>query len=303
MGENLKVRAKALLVPFFKYSIFFWIVGSAYLLITKSETLMEALYCLRNFYAGCIWNRVIQNWFGWEYYSLGKRYFFLADFWFLIALFFSSVLFFLIVDRTASKVKTAVTVVILFVITGICKTAAIDLPYNIQLVPFWTALMLLGAASGREKLFEKPLFSGTSGWFVSLALLAAGVAVSMWKEPATNLFRGTFGSSEIAGMLLCILAAILIIPGLSGLCMLVEKTEKIRVKELSWLGSHSLLVYLYHMFFAWALCIITGFSMNYQEPASGEVMAGSILLILGSLGLVILRYAIIDRIAAIRKKE
>ena len=34
----------------------------------------------------------------WDYYSLGKRYLFLADFWFLIALFLSSVLFFPIAD-------------------------------------------------------------------------------------------------------------------------------------------------------------------------------------------------------------
>ena len=58
-GENVKSRARALLVPFFKYSLFFWAVGSIQLVISGSETIPEALFCLRNFYVGCIWNRVI----------------------------------------------------------------------------------------------------------------------------------------------------------------------------------------------------------------------------------------------------
>ena len=35
--ENLKSRAKALLIPFFKYSLFFWLVGSIVLVIQKVE--------------------------------------------------------------------------------------------------------------------------------------------------------------------------------------------------------------------------------------------------------------------------
>ena len=61
IGENIRIRAKATLIPFFKYSVFFWVIGSAWLLYTKNETVTEALCCLRNFFAGCIWNRVIQG--------------------------------------------------------------------------------------------------------------------------------------------------------------------------------------------------------------------------------------------------
>ena len=85
--KSIANRSKALAVPFFKYSLVFWGIGSIYLVLTKNETVKEAFACLCNFYIGCIWNRVIQDWFHLEYYSLEKRYFYLADFWFLIALF------------------------------------------------------------------------------------------------------------------------------------------------------------------------------------------------------------------------
>ena len=54
-GERLKARAKALLVPFFKFSLIFWLIGSFVLVIKKEETIQEALYyyccfafCCRN---------------------------------------------------------------------------------------------------------------------------------------------------------------------------------------------------------------------------------------------------------------
>ena len=97
--KSIADRSKALAVPFFKYSLVFWGIGSIYLVLTKNETVKEAFACLRNFYIGCIWNRVIQDWFHLEYYSLEKRYFYLADFWFLIALFLSSLFFFWFIDR------------------------------------------------------------------------------------------------------------------------------------------------------------------------------------------------------------
>ena len=120
-GERLKARAKALLVPFFKFSLIFWLIGSFVLVIKKEETIQEALYCLRNFFIGSIWNRSIQDFFGWEYYSMGKRYFFLADFWFLLALMLASILFFIIADYVLkSKAKTIITAVLLFAVKYTC---------------------------------------------------------------------------------------------------------------------------------------------------------------------------------------
>ncbi|MBQ3425431.1 MAG: acyltransferase family protein [Clostridia bacterium] len=302
-GENVKSRARALLVPFFKYSLFFWAVGSIQLVISGSETIPEALFCLRNFYVGCIWNRVIQGWFNLQYYKLGSRYFYLADFWFLLALFFASIPFFLIADRVlSSRKKTIGTALALLAVTGAFRHFVVSLPYNLQLIPFWTAIMLLGALTGQEALFEKPVFNGAKGWMLSPLLLAAGAASSMFKAPCLNLFRGSFGEPEVANMLLCVLSSLLFIPGLTGLCAQVERAGG-RTKELCWLGSHSLLIYIYHMFLAWILCQITGFSITYEAPGSVGVMAGSVLLALACIALVILRYVAGERIAEKRRAQ
>ena len=193
--ENVSTRAKALLIPFVKYAVIFWLIGSVYLIIAKQETVMEALCCLRNFFAGCIWNRVIQNWFGWNYYKLGSRYMFLAGFWFLPALFFASVLFFPIADRiTDSDRKTGIAAVLLFAATAVFRAFKVDLPYNLQIVPFWAAFLLLGIRSRLKDLFELPGMKGLKGWLCAGAALTAGLLIAFLREPVLNTFRGYFPS-------------------------------------------------------------------------------------------------------------
>ena len=298
MGQSIWARFKATILPFVKYSLIFWVIGSAYLLIAGLETIIDALCCLRNFYGGCIWNRVIQDWFGWDYHSLGKRYMFLADFWFLLALFLASVLFFLLAKFVLpSKWKTLTASVVLCAITGVLRAFAVSLPYNLQLVPFWTAFLLLGSLSQYNSLFELKWVSGAKGWLVSIIALAGGVTIAMFKQPCTNLFRGSFAEGEVISMLLTIASSLLFIWGLGNICRLTE-TSGIRVKELSWLGSHSLLIYLFHMFFAWIICLITGFSLSFKEAVTFDVVSESLLLGVVCLGLCILLNIIVDKIKA-----
>ena len=47
LKENIKSRVKALMVPFFKYSLLFWAIGSIQLVVTKKETINDAFCCLR----------------------------------------------------------------------------------------------------------------------------------------------------------------------------------------------------------------------------------------------------------------
>ena len=302
IGENIRNRASATMVPFLFYGVLFWLIGSIWHVLAKTETVMEALWCLRNFFGGCIWNRVIQNWFGWEYHSLGKLYPFLADFWFLIALLLSSILFFLFADRVlASRKKTLACAVLLFAATGIMKALNVDLPYNMQLVPFWTAFILLGAMAGQMKLIENPPVTGAKGWGVSLLSLAAGVTVCMLKEPNVNMFRGSFGGNEVVSMLLCITASVLVIFGLAMAFRLAEGAG-VRMKELAWVGSHSLTFYLWHMFFAWIICNITGFSTRYPAEPEAGLVAKSLLLAFACMGLCTLCAIIEDRLKARKKK-
>ena len=139
--------------------------------------------------------------------------------------------------------------------------------------------------------------SGAKGWISSVIALAAGVAIAMLKEPSVNLFRGNFAEGEVVSMLLTIASSLLFIWGLGNICRLAE-TSGIRVKELSWLGSHSLLIYLFHMFFAWIICIITGFSLSFEETVTFDVVLKSLLLGVVCLGLCILLNIIVDKIKA-----
>lgn len=302
-GENIKIRLKATMLPFVKYSTIFWIVGSVYLLATHQETILDALCCLRNFYGGCIWNRVVQGWFNWDYHSLGSRYMYLADFWFLIALFLSSLLFFSIADATLSSSKKAVTtIVLLFTATGILRAFAISLPYNIQLVPFWTAFMLLGAFAGRDGLFDLPAISGARGWGCALLALVAGVTVSLLKTLVPNLFRGSFEGKEVISMLLCIVAALFVVWGLGNLCRLAEQAG-LRVAEISWLGAHSLPIYVFHMFVAWVICTITGFSLKYGESVNADVLVRSVLLSIACIGLPLLCHMVGEKMSTVIMKK
>ncbi len=301
-AENVKARAKALLIPFVKYSVIFWLIGSVYLIIMKQETVIEALGCLRNFFAGCIWNRVIQNWFGWDYYKLGSRYMFLAGLWFLPALFFASVLFFPIADRVHdSEKKTWAAAILLFAATALLRTFKVDLPYNLQIVPFWSAILLLGLYSRLNHLFELESMTGTKGWISASAALIAGMVIAFLREPITNTFRGYFPEPEAFSMGICIFFSLLVIWGLGTIFRLAEEAG-LRVKELAWVGSNSMTIYLFHFFFAWIISIISGFSIRYANPSPADVFWKSAALTAGSIILCILRIVIADKITAARNK-
>ncbi len=298
LKENLKNRTKSLMVPFFKYSLVFWAIGTIYLLLSKKAPLFEALACLRNFFAGCIWNRTIQNWFGWKYYSLGKRYLFLADFWFLLSMLFASFIFYLLVDKVLrSKVATVLTSIVLFIVTGILQTLEVSLPYNMQIAPFWAAFMLLGAMAGNYSLIELPDVDKKVKWIAGVIAFLVGLVLCLVKAPNSNLFRGSFGGeSEFVSMLQTIGVSVLLIWGLSELCYLLEQAG-VRTKELSWMGSNSLVFYVYHMFFAWVLSIITGFSLSFPKELDGKIVSKSIILAVLSILLCILVVVVKARLA------
>ncbi len=302
LKENLKNRTKALLVPFFKYSIAFWAIGTIYLLASGQAPLFETFACLRNYFAGCIWNRVIQNWFGWNYYSLGKRYFFLADFWFLVSLLFASILFLLIVDRVVrSKVATTLSAIGLFAVTGILQTLEVSLPYNMQIAPFWAAFMLLGALAGNHKLIELPDVDKKVKWIAGMAALLVGLVLCLIKAPNSNIFRGSFGGeNEAVSMMQTIGVSIPFIWGISEICYLLEQAG-VRTRELSWLGFNSVVFYIYHMFFAWIICIITGFSISYPKELNGQDVARSLLLTVLSFALCILTTILKNHISSLKK--
>lgn len=274
IGKNIGKRALSLLLPFVVYALIFWGIGTIYLTLTNQAPFLETLGCLRNFFVGAIWNRDIQGWFHWDYYSLGKRYFYLADFWFLLAMFFASVLFFLIIDKILKKAPIALGVVILcFALTGVSVGLHFTLPYNLHMAPYWTAFMVLGAFVGNRKLIELPSLQRGPKYAIGATMLLSSIAIALLKTPALNQFRGSFGGeNEVVSMLLCIAAAL---PFLGGIGILFQQLEQdgIRFNEVAWLGVHSFTYYLFHMFYAWLLSIIFGFSVLQMQWWVGLLVA------------------------------
>ena len=295
IGENIASRAKSLLGTFVSYSLAFWMIGSVILLMKKAETIIDALCCLRNFYGGSIWNRTIQDFFGWEYHSLGSAYPFLADFWFLPALFIASVLFIVIAEKIA---KTAVTqmiaILVLLCITGILRYNSVMLPYNLQLIPFWAALVLIGYTFKMLNVFDK--LQGNSSLSVGILSTVISIGASVYLAYGTNLFRGTFDEPEVLTMIVVFVLGVLSIYGVSLVCKYIEDTN-INVDKFAYLGSHSIYLYLYHVFVAWLICQITGFSMRYDpENMTNGILAKSIILAIVSIGLSILISVAADKL-------
>ncbi|MBQ9607308.1 MAG: acyltransferase family protein [Lachnospiraceae bacterium] len=285
--ESIASRAKSLLIPFFSYSLTFWIIGSIILIIQGAETIIDALCCLRNFYAGSIWNRVIQDLFGWEYHSLGKNYPFLADFWFLPALFLASIVFIVIVEKISRTIISQfIAMVVLLFITGTLSFLSIDLPYNLQLIPFWAALVLLGYTCKLLMVFDR--LKGMTAWVSGTLIAVISISVIVSLGYGTNLFRGTFEEPVIPVMIFLYINGFISIWGVSMVCKQIEDIG-VNVSKIAFFGSHSIYLYMYHVFIAWLICRFTGFSMRYDpETVTVLTFEKSILLSLVSVTISIL---------------
>ncbi len=299
MKDSIIARAKSLLVPFFTYSISFWFVGSAVLILKGKETIMDALCCLRNFFAGSIWNRVIQDWFGWEYHSLGKNYPFLADFWFLPAMFIASILFILLVQKVSkSVVSQIITIVVLLAATGVLRFFEISLPYNLQLIPYWTAIILLGQIARSVNIFDK--LSGAAAWVTGIVTAVVPIGIAAYFALGAKMFRGEFDKPEPLMMVVVFLLGCIGTYGVSLVCKQIED-RGVKVDKPAYLGSHSIYLYMYHVFVAWIICMFTGFSMRYDpKNVTGEQLAISIVLAVVSIAVSILISVCADKIKSKR---
>ncbi|MCR5301792.1 MAG: acyltransferase [Lachnospiraceae bacterium] len=294
IGKNISGRTKGLLMPFLLYSVSFWAVGSVVLVLKGEESITEALCCLRNFFAGSIWNRTIQDFFGWEYYSLGKRYPFLAGFWFLPAMFFSSLLFIILREKICKSVNSIlISTAAMLLVTGGLRGLSVSLPYNLQLVPFWTAIMFMGSAGRGWRIFER--LRGMSAWLAGSLVSVVCIGLSVYFGLGTNLFRGEFDKPEAGTMLFLFCLGNVSVWGISVLCRQIENTG-INVDKMAYLGSHSIYIYMYHYFIAWAICMITGFSMRYDvDGITKDVLIGSFILAAVSIAGSILISVLFDR--------
>ena len=285
--RNIANRSKGLLRPFLLYSISFWLVGSIVLIINGEESVMDALCCLRNFFAGSIWNRNIQDFFGWDYHHLGKNYPFLASFWFLPAMYLSCILFIVLREKICNSVKLILmSIAGMLFITGGLRGFSISLPYNLQLIPFWTAIMLMGNVIREWNAYER--LKNISAWLLGSVISALGIGLSVYLGWGTYLFRGEFDKPEVVTMLVLFCLGNISVWGISVLCKQIEDSG-INVDNIAYMGSHSIYIYMYHYFIAWIISMFTGFSMRYDaENITGDTFVKSFILAAVSIAVSIL---------------
>lgn len=286
-GQNAMSRFKGLMIPFFKYSFAFWCIGTVYHLAAGDINILDGLCCLRNFYGGCIWNTVIQDIFAWDYHHLGKLYMFLADFWYLLATMFAFLFFLMFADKALeSNGKSIGTMLVLIAAEAALIHFEIVLPYNIQNTPYYAMLLLMGAYLHKIDLFAYFEKKGSViiECIIGTAALLISVVLGLQSEPLDNLFRGYFGEEPIQNMLVVTAAAFFLICGL-GILMRRLELSGVKMKALSYMGEHSLHIFIYHMFFAYFISQFTGIALSSafkgeNLPTAGDHVLSVIMIVI-----------------------
>lgn len=298
-GENVKRRVKTLLIPFLVYSLVLFAIGAVIHLAKGDETPQEVLWCLRNYFGGCISNRSIQNLFSWEYYNLGKFYMFLADYWFFLSLFLAEVLF-LLIERFAlsSPARGAISAVLLTAVTAVLLQLEISLPYNLHMVPLYAFLILGGAWAGKADFPGRLRLPQVWQWILSVLLLA-GVCVlfgALMEAFAAQIFRGTLGDNAIPNTLILTAGSFVLAFSLLNILRLLENCG-LQLKLTAWIGKHSLQFFALHTFFMWLIAQITGYPLFHAEDWDPDLLVVlSLLMFLLSGGLCALYCMISDRV-------
>ena len=158
--QNIKQRAKQILIPFYLYSIVIFVIGSVLYISFGEMTLQDALNDAIGYFCGIMPSGSV------------FRYIFMP-YWFLPIMFLSSVLFFIIADFALKSVQRTVLISLLLMavsvpILGYTNNA----PWRLPLVPVCSAIMLIGAFAGQKQFFSNPPFKGTK---LGISVLCAAV--------------------------------------------------------------------------------------------------------------------------------
>ena len=137
-----------------------------------------------------------------------------------------------------------------------------------------------------NQIFDR--LSGAKAWTCGVLISMVTCGIGVYTGYGTTLFRGTFDEPEVLTMLVMFVNGILCIYGVSLLCKGAED-KGLNVDKLAYLGSHSVYLFLYHVYIAWMICQFTGFSMRYDpETLTAAIFAKSVLLAVASIILSIL---------------
>ena len=286
-GESIRRRVKQLLKPYFIYSIVVWLMTTAYNLITASATLWE---CVKQYLTFLVSrNTLVLLGLAEKRMAPGAGMSFssaTAPFWFIAMMFFADVLFFLIADWVLAKVRrfisvTSGLVLLTFLLNLLVKWLGTGLPWNIQNVPMATALMLVGAMFGQNKVLSKEFTAPK--WMVinSLATLAA-IMLIQWQFRGAGAFSAGifiyFGAVEVFP---CVMYGIMAPFMAVSFSRLLEKVPVLN-KALTWVGLRTLPILLAHMVISQYIAKLIGFNaraMGAQGTRIGESALNLLLTI------------------------
>lgn len=143
-------------------------------------------------------------------------------------------------------------------------------------------------------------FLSGAAWVTGILTSVVSVGTAAYFTLGAKMIRGEFEQPEPFMMVVVFLLSCIGTYGASLVCKQIEDSG-VKVDLLAYLGSHSIYLYMYHVFAAWIICMFTGFSMRYdQENVTGEQFAISLLLAAVSIAVSILIGVCADKIKSKR---
>lgn len=215
-GENIRRKAKRLLVPYFGYSAvllaFYAVIGR-----TMEETKASAFGILYSRY--CLYDTSV--------FTENVYLFTVANgaMWYLTAFFAASLVYHLLIDKClASKKFLAGCMIALTGITMVLNQLPILLPWSIDIACVAAVFMIVGTLLGRNSFFEKewniPLIIGTAIVYIGLSTINPGINMSTREYGVyQTLSVPLFILIGISGSVLCIWAGKLIQNNIIGKLM------------------------------------------------------------------------------------
>ncbi len=270
-AENIRKRARQLIVPFLVYTIGVGVVMGAYLILRGEATLRQVslsiVQTLLTRYTFVLFGVTID-------YSM-TLYVLMAPFWFLQYMMVGYLIFYAVADYALENMGRFASVNgCLIGVTMILEAFGLHLPWGIDVAPAIASFMLFGALFGQHRV----LHSGTTRtrYVVLNAVVAFAICLVLG---LMHPLAGMMIAGRIAWQLgpwevpLTLLMSILSSYTLNNVGRLIDRIPVVN-GLLGWIGRNTLPILLLHQSFAQLISDVTGFKKgsNMMEEGTVETM-------------------------------
>ncbi len=230
-GENIRHKAKRLLIPYFGYSavlLAFYAATGRSLAETKDSAfgILYSRYCLYDttMYEDNVFLFTVAN----------------GAMWYLTAYFSASLVYHLVADRCIAGKKYAVCcVAVLVAVTMALAELPVLLPWSLDIACVGALFMLAGTLLGRAHFFEKewniPLIAGTAAVYLIVSTINPGINMSVREYGKYQALSVPFFIlTGLTGSMLCIWLGKLIQNSLPG-------------KLMAYIGRNTMILLAFHI--------------------------------------------------------